>query len=225
MFIVRIIIFNLIFCSVLSAQADFGGYVLSDDEIITKSVAALVDSSSISSSVIIGDRYLLTAKHNQITDSTRISFGKTLFESKDKIRRIQKVIQHPNLDLAILVLDEEIPNGFTPVQLKAPMPTAGSLFLAGFGMTDIKKPSWPSRLKRTELPVESLQDPQFIRLEQIGSTGACSGDSGGPVYTIENNQIVVGGILHGGLMSHGLCLGSVLYTRIDIALDWIKENI
>ncbi len=209
----------------LSAHAIFGGHEVTSEELITKSVAALNAPNVVSSSIIIGDRVLLTANHNQITAETKISFGKNLNESLDKIRRIQKVIRHPNLDLALVVLDKKIPAGFKVAKLKSSLSPVSSLMLAGFGKTDLQKPAWPSRLKKTQLPIESLQDPEFIRLDQTGSTGACSGDSGGPTYSIENDQLVVRGILRGVLPRKHFCNGKILYTRVDIALQWITDTI
>lgn len=217
------------------AHAIFGGMEIQNSDLIQKSVVALSSEKMVSSAVIIGDQLLLTAGHNTITEKTKVFFGNDLSQSPHALRKILKIIRHPSfqipdpvsgqvigIDLAIILLDEKIPTGFEKVALQFSNAASGatkSLWIAGYGKTDLDRPAWPSRLKKAELAIQSLQDPKFIYLRQeTVSAGACSGDSGGPAYSIENNQIQVWGLLHA---TTGMCLGSSLYTKLEFAKDWI----
>jgi secreted trypsin-like serine protease len=54
-----------------------------------------------------------------------------------------------------------------------------------------------------------------------GRTGACAGDSGGPLLVADSSgQARVAGVLDRGSAD---CLGLDLYTRIDALADWIER--
>ncbi len=68
-------------------------------------------------------------------------------------------------------------------------------------------------------PIAHL-DTEFMTIDGQGSSGACYGDSGGPVMVIATDGTVrVAGELNGGDTN---CLGEDNYTRTDTSVQWIE---
>jgi trypsin len=115
----------------------------------------------------------------------------------------------------------------------------GEKLLMGIGWGNTKKLPRTTILQETKVPVYNFEkcqqnyqeakypvsnwDTQFCAGFPEGQTDTCTGDSGGPLFVIENNaQILV------GLTSHGRGCALVnrpgIYTRIAAFIDWIKDN-
>ena len=130
-------------------------------------------------------------------------------------------------DIAIIRLNTPIPAGYkaaklldSPVRLIAGL----KLVLAGYGVTRGAPVPVPSNeLRKTEVTVDNaaLNPMQFSYKVANGQT-ACSGDSGGPAYIVEGNQLILVGATSWGDNS---CVQQGVYTSIPAMYAWIQQTV
>jgi hypothetical protein len=129
------------------------------------------------------------------------------------------MFEHPELDLLAMTFDA----GALPPELVAPIPAAvaelpasllGSVaVLAGFGVADAG-----SDLLRFAAEQVADLDTTSISVDGGGVSGACHGDSGGPLLGRAVDGFVrVYGVLSEGSLS---CRGEDRYTRLDTDSQW-----
>jgi hypothetical protein len=91
--------------------------------------------------------------------------------------------------------------------------------LAGYGTTETDATG--RRLFTSEKIVEV--DDTFITVDGQGRSGACTGDSGGPLLVATNaGEPAVAGILSVGSAD---CRGIDRYVRVDRAWRWLNKHI
>ena len=97
--------------------------------------------------------------------------------------------------------------------------------IAGFGRTDTAPGASQKRGRFfTSVELSDLTDLTVV-IDGQGVTGACDGDSGGPVLTLNMRQApVILGVLRGGSET---CVGQDHYARLDLphVRDWIETHI
>jgi MYXO-CTERM domain-containing protein len=106
-----------------------------------------------------------------------------------------------NNDIAIVVLDRHIPDAvIAPVRLKAPPVKGEKLLAVGWGVSNT---GGRSRKRRVDIPITAV-GPVVSSTSGIVSSnefaigeGICSGDSGGPAYSMETGA-VLGVVSRGG---------------------------
>ncbi|XP_075148880.1 chymotrypsin-2-like [Haematobia irritans] len=107
--------------------------------------------------------------------------------------------------------------------------------LTGWGSTkhSRKSPHYPNELKMLNFKTISNKDckKKIIQLTETEicaiskrGTGACAGDSGGPLAMTRNDEMIQVGIVSYGRYKCGSD-GLDVYTRITMFNDWIKERI
>lgn len=127
---------------------------------------------------------------------------------------------HPHLDVAVVTI-VWLQSGAGEFERLPPSTTVpdstwiGSpVELAGYGATANGAPGALGFVVEELVRIE----PDHLVVDGQGRTGACAGDSGGPILTfMEDGAIGVVGILDDGDPS---CKGEDYYTRIDRLLDW-----
>jgi Trypsin len=133
---------------------------------------------------------------------------------------------HPTLDLALFQVDPAAWGDASDVRDLGvtPIPASSAALglvpgdpaeIAGYGLTQTDA----ERARR--FLVESIVevDDTTIRVDGFGVTGACEGDSGGPLLARSaDGSLVVAGTLSSGSAS---CRGSDGYVRADAASDWL----
>jgi hypothetical protein len=175
--------------------------------------------------VMIAPRSVLTARHCADPDGdSRASAGLTLSVTSPEGHATQLAIDeawlHPSLDVALLeasgldsqelALDPIPPNwaALDESWVRSPVEIAGhgeTLELDEFG------------LRFAVEPIERVE-PELVVITGSGKTGACVGDSGGPLLArTDDGQIRAVGILDSG---DATCRGLDMYTRIDLLLEW-----
>ena len=159
---------------------------------------------------------------------------------------VAEVAVHPNYDytsnarqledVAVVLLASDLPDqspGILPIEfnrhpltgLDAEALVKRRVEIAGFGRTETAPGAAQKRGRFfTSVELADLTDLTVV-IDGQGVTGACDGDSGGPVLTLNMRQApVILGVLRGGSET---CVGQDHYARLDLphVRDWIEAYI
>ncbi|MCP4603887.1 MAG: S1 family peptidase [Proteobacteria bacterium] len=173
---------------------------------------------------LIRSNWVITAAH---CDSNRIQWFRTGINKTDSIRvSIIRRLLYPQRDVMLLeiqksdVLDNLSIQPIEPWGDRVTDEWLGSFAtLVGFGYTESGEIG--DRLFLSEPIVEIT--PTTVIVDGKGESGACTGDSGGPLLLHdENGTIRIIGVLIQGSSD---CLGIDIYSRTDVLDDWISSTI
>jgi hypothetical protein len=167
---------------------------------------------------------VLTARHCAGPDSDSTYVFATPFPDASIVAyRVRAIERHPVLDAALLTVERT-----SGPELGAMVPSlgmdVGELWLgrrataAGYGIDE--HDAFDGLLFATQRVVEVT--PDFVAVAGDGSSGACVGDSGGPLLARSNaGEISLLGILSTGSAS---CRGKDSFVRIDRLVPWLTER-
>jgi secreted trypsin-like serine protease len=191
-------------------------------------VVALTQSSNqvqggLCSGVLINPRRVLTARHcaELLPDDVSVFVGPSVAEHTFQVP-VLRFKEHGTYDVAIAELEAAVPADLaTPLE---PITGADAIdvgmlaTLVGYGLTE--HDSLGVRLFLQEPIVEV--DADFVTVDGNGRTGACVGDSGGPLLVRdEEGQHRIAGVLSAGSAS---CLGVDLYQRLERVRAWLDPD-
>jgi hypothetical protein len=174
---------------------------------------------------LVAARTVLTARHctgGSFAAELLVSFGPTAdgdtFEADAEVTAI-----HPDVDVMLLTLSES-PVGaidIVPLPIALELPSGfqrdSLVQLAGYGENGA------GELGQRTFLVESVVEVagDAIVVSNGGLSGACFGDSGGPLLLRANDgRASVAGVLRRGSVS---CFGRDAYTRVDVLAAWLSE--
>ncbi len=123
-------------------------------------------------------------------------------------------VEHAELDLAVLHVEEALDRPFAG-RAQAPLAVDRTATIAGFGTTETFE---RGALRAIDVDVLAVDD-HWITVQARGG-GACTGDSGGPLYTWAEGQVTLHGVLSRGSAS---CLGKDEYVPLVAASGWIES--
>jgi secreted trypsin-like serine protease len=202
---------------------------------------------------LIAPDWVLTAAHcaEGMTATEIISFFKVYYLSHPvagySIDSVEEIFIHPNYDanaddydIALLKLKTSI-NNITPVSLPRQHDTAliaagRSSICIGYGSLSDSGNDYPDTLQKVTLPIVAssvcngansydgeITDNMICAGFIAGGKDACSGDSGGPLFTTENGKVVQTGIVSWG---DGCALPDYpgVYTKVSSFIDWIENT-
>ncbi len=188
-----------------------------------RQLAALVavyppDRETICSGVVVARGVVLTAGHCvDPEDPTRLRVGYWDLQRADSA--VLSATVHPELDVAVLFVDAaSLPEDLDPIPLLDELVDEawiGELVeLAGYGRTDLGE---IGALRFASEAITAVAS-ESIEVHGRGHSGACGGDSGGPLLARDDHgRVRVIGLLDSG---HASCVQDDHYTRVDVLADW-----
>lgn len=166
----------------------------------------------------------------QREDDQRVTFRKIkniLIHPGYEVGMVRRATRVPMPDLAILLLDNDAPEGFVPMTLgqdPSLIAEGKEITLAGYGVTQPTNRTMPKQLMKVNVTIANpkLTTAQFT-YKVTGGKSACFADSGGPAYfETEKGQYVLGGVTSWG---DGYCSKMGAYTSVPSFYDFINESV
>lgn len=124
-------------------------------------------------------------------------------------------------DLAVLVL--EAPASTPPIPVSVAAPRYGEAMVVGYGVTRAT-----GRQRGTGAGIRRKARIELVRIDPseleypVEPSGACYGDSGGPVLQLQGGREVLVGVTSRGTSTD--CLESDIATRADSFVPWIRAK-
>lgn len=234
------------------AFAVFGGKTVGSGDVVANTLAAVLDQTGhgaqLCTATALGPRLMLTAAHctEGGASGLKIIFATTLVDVPPALLRnvtaIAKADKTPDAkgsqafnnpdDLALIVLDSPAPAGTSFATLTDGNGT-GPVRVAGYGATSELR---NGILGNSEVGFDRTLRAAGMSLVAKGSVlvgdqskgaGVCTGDSGGPAFTISGKSLRVAGVLIGVSASKSasdFCRGSAHYVSIPRWRDWIVDT-
>jgi hypothetical protein len=176
------------------------------------------------SGTLVTREWVVTARHCLRIEPAEVWIGGEP-DSVDR-RPVVTKLGHPTLDVGLVRIaerDQDDSEAVVPIDTASP----GELTLAndevaeiaGYGVTE------SGDLRELRFLAERVvaTDETTITVGGFGLTGACNGDSGGPLLVrAPDGKLVVAGVLTGGSAS---CRDEDTYVRLDTVRSWIDETI
>jgi secreted trypsin-like serine protease len=228
-----------------SAAAMVGPTTPGNDVLTRRVVAVWGADGSVCTGTTIASDLILTAAHCvkagqqfwtvELTDDGRLRrTSVAVFEQHPQFDFEAANNARPAADLALLKLSNPLLPRMTPVPLGVRdfFPDGSEFTVAGFGSVGELGDGSFGRLLTAELMVANLQTDLQVRLVdpltrgESPGRGACSGDSGGPVFEETRNGLALVAVVSWGANASGKpgCGGATGATPIALVRPWIIET-
>lgn len=133
-----------------------------------------------------------------------------------------------SVDLALVRLSAPLPSEFKPLELAQPDKVAiGQRFrILGFGRASEEISGTSGYLREGVLAVGRVESPSLVKLVDPNGTGlgGCTGDSGAPILSIDNNTLVAVATQAKGRNGHW-CGAATRAALISPQLSWIRSTL
>jgi hypothetical protein len=240
----RIISCLFTFCQPSSAMV--GGAQAVDASVDRSEIMLLSGRGNLCTGVVLGRDLVLTAAHC-IEPGLSYKLYELDAERKPIFRDLAKTVVHPQFsratfdanrataDVALLKTVAPLPDKYVPALLSPQRPRVivGEAFaISGYGVTAPHDNRSAAVLRRADLVATGHPGNLQLRLMdpatkgETAGLGACTGDSGGPVYEERDGKRLVYGVISwstGPKLSGG-CGGLTGVTPLDLYLKWIVDT-
>lgn len=219
-----------------------GGRLIEDGEKIQQSIVAVYDSieGQLCTGSLLPNNLVLTAAHclNSDVNAMYILFGSELSTESPQLA-VDKMEVSPYWatnrfndtdrgDIALLHFVGQAPEGFVPATFLSNnrwIKKNAVAVIAGYGVSDGVQGNGEGYLRTTSIAIE---DAQFatseVLLNQKSGTGACHGDSGGPVYIESHGKYYLWGIISRGVNDRkNDCSQFLGATKISAHRTWLNR--
>ncbi len=137
---------------------------------------------------------------------------------------VNQAYSDPHNDVAMLKLASEIPAGYQPVKLlpsSIPLNPGDAVRQAGYGSDNSPNSFGTLRTVDSRYVGKTRQGGLSVR---NGTTAACSGDSGGPLYVQKNGEWYTAGITSTAFMdAQRRCIGGNEYASVSQNYEMILD--
>lgn len=189
--------------------------------------------ASFCSGVVVAPNIVLTAAHCVAAPAaTRVHFRDP--RGAPVLLTVARVARHPeyradavaarakSVDLALVETAEPLPSSFSAAAPgDAPNAVGATFEIAGFGMTRQGDPASSGHLRSARLALREPLSNVLLWLDG-GGAGACTGDSGGPVFY---GGAVVGIVAYAQAAVGRGCGGLTQAVRVAPYAGWIQQTI
>ncbi|WP_433389254.1 FG-GAP-like repeat-containing protein [Micromonospora sp. KLBMP9576] len=158
---------------------------------------------------------------------TTVTVGRLDLTTNDgRVQRANRVVQHPNRNLALLRLTLPVV-GVTPVPLATGAPVPGETLQAlGFGRTATE---WvPDKLHGASVTVGTVSATSVAISNEEGGATTCKGDAGGPAVRVVDGRPELVAVhdtsWQGGCLAETETRRGAVETRTDDLAGWIRQN-
>ncbi len=229
-----------------SAAAMVGGAPAVDASAYRSEVMILSSRGNLCTGIVLKQELVLTAAHC-IEPGLAYKLYELDAERKPTFHDLARTVVHPRFskanfdanratpDLALLKLAAPLPANFLAATLSAPRArvAVGERFaVVGYGVTAPRDNRSAAVLRRADLIATGQPGNLQLRLfdpatkGETPGLGACTGDSGGPVYEERDGKRLVYGVISwttGPKLSDG-CGGLTGVTPLELHLKWIADT-
>jgi hypothetical protein len=182
-------------------------------------------SAELCSGAVIASNVVLTARHCAKPlpgRNARVLFGPSLQDPTRAVAIVDFIVDEER-DIALAVLDSgsvlREPPTVLPLALRAEISVGDRATLAGFGLDE--DGNFGER-RFVDEPIVDLDD-ELVVVDGAGASGACTGDSGGPLLLrTALGELRVAGVLSVGSAS---CNAIDVYQRVAPVADWLSEQL
>lgn len=191
--------------------------------IVALTLSAQDAGQGLCTGVLIGPRRVLTARHCAalLPHKVNVFVGPSV-EAHTFQTAVLDFDSHEELDIAIARLEDAIPSDLAtplePISAREELEVDMLAILAGYGLTEDDRVG--VRLFVQE-PIKEISTDAVI-VDGRGQTGACVGDSGGPLLMRDDegrHRII--GVLSAGSAD---CLNIDVYQRLEAVSAWLAPS-
>lgn len=227
------------------AQAIVGGAPVSNDGIARSIVTIVGSRGNFCSGALIAPKLVLTVGHC-VQPGAEYRIVEYAADSKPLLRNVRRVAVHPGFnmqamlahrataDVALLEL-EAAPTNQTPSALgvpQLPISPGGKFTIAGIGVTIRGDGASGGKVRSAALVATGKPGTLQIRLiDPVGQgtqagLGACTGDSGGPVFEDQQAGPIIIGVISWSTGPNGSagCGGLTGVTPLTLYRDWVLQT-